>query len=260
MLAAQVRQHEARHECGGRQSDDRIQPELHEAREPGEQHRRETAHGRQHAEPDRRPVSGDPRACRVARARGDARAGLRRLHEQVDRIVDGFTDQRRAETERQPVDRAERDADRRDPGRDTRQHRQQPERERARRTVQREQQRDDQHDARRRQALDVMPDRVSRVDREHAGARHRERGRGRIRHGLLRRGECAAHRVDRARLRVGIGAGGGRLHDEHRARAVARRPHAVAARGFGRAVELVDERGDFAGRVARQHRLGDEAG
>ncbi|VWC38049.1 hypothetical protein BUB20358_06769 [Burkholderia ubonensis] len=260
MVAAQRRQHEARDERGGRQARDRIQPELHEAREAGEQHRREAADGRQHAEPDRRPVRGEPRARRVGRAGCVARAGLRRLHEQVDRVVDRLADQRGAEAERQPVDRAERDADRREPGRDARQHRQQPERERARRAVQRQQQRDDQQQAQRRQALDVAPDRVARVDREHAGPGHRERAGRRARRRLPRRVERAAHGIDRARLRIGVGAGGGRLHDEHRARAVARRPHAVARRRQRAAVELADERGDFAGRVARQQRLREEAG
>ncbi|MDR8822842.1 hypothetical protein FEQ05_06588 [Burkholderia pseudomultivorans] len=255
--AAQVRQHEARDERGGRQPDDRIQPELHEARKAGEQHRREAADGGQHAEPDRRPVRGKPRARRVGRAR---RTGLRRLHEQVDRVVDGLADQRRAEAEREPMHGAEHDTDRRDAGRDAGQHRQQAQRERARRAVKRQQQRDDQHDARTRQAFDVVPDRVARLDREHARARHRERAGGRVRQSLRRGGECAAHRVDRACLRIGVGAGGGRLHDEHRARAVARCPDAVADRRLRAAVELVDERADFAGRVARQQVLRDEAG
>ena len=62
-----------------------------------------------------------------------------RLGEKIDRIVDAFADQRRAEAQRDAVHRAEAEADRRDAGQRAARHRQEPQREHAQRAIQREQ-------------------------------------------------------------------------------------------------------------------------
>ena len=149
-------------------------------------------------------------ACRPAPIARTGRSNSRRLRRSAS-----------CEAERQPVDRAEREADRCQP-----RHPSAPAASRARARGERYSV-SSSATISTTLAVDSRSTScriVSRVSTENTPACHRERGRGGVRHGLPGGSECIAHGVDRAGLRVGVGPGGGRLHDEHRARAVARCP------------------------------------
>ncbi|MCY1298638.1 hypothetical protein D9M70_481320 [compost metagenome] len=151
---------------------------------------------------------------------------------------------------------AKTEAHRRDAGQRAAQYRHQSQHQQRHRTVDRQQQRDDDGHADGRQALDVVPDGVARLDGEDAGAGHRELV-GAVCRGL---GKGIADCVDGLRLRVRIRTRGRALRQQHRALAVARGPGAGMQRGALAGVELRQHCRDLAGGVAWQQCLGEEAG
>src|SRR5258708_5193961 len=137
-------QHEASHRGGGGESCDRIQAQLREAGEAREQQCRESRDRGEHAEADGGPEMREPR--RIARA--IAALGL---HEEIDRIVDRFSDEGRAEAEGDPVDRTEAERYGRDARERAADHGNEAEPERDRRTIDRQDQRRHDERARRRE-------------------------------------------------------------------------------------------------------------
>ncbi len=114
VLAGQLRQHEAGDDGGRGDAAQGVEPKLGEAGEAREKQRAEAAGRGQHAEPDGRPEARLPR--------GEAAAP--RLHEVVDRVIDGLADQRRAEADGDAEHRAPGQADGDDAGQGAGQHRQ----------------------------------------------------------------------------------------------------------------------------------------
>ena len=102
------------------------------------------------------------------------------LHEQVDRVVHGFADQRGAEAERDAVDFAEAERHRGDPGGRTREYGQQPEPEHSRRTERDQQQRRDERGGDQGEARRVALDRRPRLHGEQPGTGELERERRRV--------------------------------------------------------------------------------
>ncbi len=181
------------------------------------------------------------------------------LHEVVDGVIDRLADQRRAETDGDPEDAAVGQADRNNAAQRAGNDRQQTEPEQPEGAVDEEQHGDDGDRTDQRQAADFVLDCRPRIDGEQAGAGELELGVG-YAGGLGAGGKLATQAVDCGFLAIGIGAEGLRLDQQHRPFAVARGPDAVAAVGLGTGVQAGKHFDQFAGRVARQHRLEHHAG
>ena len=221
--------------------------ELRQTRKAREDQRREADQRGEEAEPHRRPALALPACCR-------ARAAVR-LHEVVDRVVDSFADQRRAEAERHAVDLAEDEAHGGDAREYARRDRNDGDGERTQRGEGDQQQGDDEHRAEHGEPLDLALDAGPRRDREAAGAGDHE--------AKPRRGgavESSADRGDCALLAVEVSAVGGGRRDEHGARRAARDPDAVLAFGRVRRRERFGDAQGLAGRVAIEDRLQQRAG
>ncbi len=211
----------ARHESRREHPDHRQNAELRQALEAREQQRERAEDGGEHRQAQGRP---DPR-----QDLGDRFARLA-LRENVRRVVDRLADHGRAEGERDPVNRSEQRAHRRESHEQARQHRQRGERHGGRRTVYEDQYQENQRARDPREPAGIMLDRRTRARRKHA--------RSADRHAIF--GTCAdqpkgvRQGVGRFLLAHGIHSGGRGLRDKERAGAVPGKPDAVP--GCGRAL------------------------